>query len=121
MAGKFSTALQHSEQIDITVTGRVTGRHFTFPVWFAEEGRKLYLVPVTGSDSDWYKNVLTTPPMELTADGESIAVTAAPMTDPGRVQTIVEKFREKYGAGQIAEYYPKTDVAVEITLPSEAN
>lgn len=118
MAEKFMAALQRSEQIDITVTGRVTGRQITVPVWFVDEGGKLCLLPVRGSDSDWYKNVIRTPRMELTADGESMTVTATPVTDPGRDRTIVEKFRAKYGSDQIAEYYPKTDVAVEISLPN---
>jgi hypothetical protein len=33
------------------------------------------------------------------------------------VGEIVGKFRAKYGADQVAAYYPKTDVAVEVTLP----
>jgi hypothetical protein len=89
-------------------------------VWFVQDEGKLYLVPVSGSDSDWYKNVRATPLMQLTADGQSIAVTAAPITAADRVRTIVEKFREKYGADQISSYYPKTDVAVEVSLPEEA-
>jgi deazaflavin-dependent oxidoreductase (nitroreductase family) len=120
MAEKFMAALRGSDQIDITVTGRATGRQYTFPVWFVEGEGKLYLVPVSGSDSDWYKNVRAAPRMGLAADGQSIVVTAAPIADPGRVRTIVERFRSKYGADQIASYYPKTDAAVEVSLPSAA-
>ncbi len=121
MDEKFMAALRNSDQIDITVTGRSTGRQITAPVWFVEDEEKLDLVPVSGSDSDWYKNVRSTPAMQLTADGESIAVTAMLITDPDRVRMIVGKFREKYGADQIASYYPKTDVAVEINLPGDAS
>ena len=121
MAGKFIPALQRSGQIDITVTGRNTGRQITVPVWFVTDRGKLYLVPVRGSDSDWYKNALATPRTQLTADGASITATAAPITDPDRVRAIVDKFREKYGADQVAAYYPKTDVAAEVSLPDEAD
>ena len=121
MDEKFMAALRNSNQIDITVTGRSTGRQITAPLWFVEDEEKLYLVPVRGPDSDWYKNIRSTPHMQLTADGESIAVTAMPSTDPDRVRTIVGKFREKYGADQIASYYPKTDVAVEVSLPKDAS
>jgi deazaflavin-dependent oxidoreductase (nitroreductase family) len=120
MAGKFSAALQRSDQSDITVTGRKTGRQITIPVWFVADGGKLDLVPVRGSDSDWYKNLLATPRIQVTADGESITATPTPITDPDRVRTIVEKFRQKYGADQVAAYYPKTDVALEVNLPKEA-
>jgi deazaflavin-dependent oxidoreductase (nitroreductase family) len=116
MAGKFIAALQDSSQIDITVTGRNTGRQITLPVWFVTEGGQLYLVPVRGSDSDWYKNVVATPRMQLTSDGESISATATPISTD-RVRAMVDKFRQKYGADQVAAYYPKTDVAVEVSLP----
>ncbi len=115
MAGNFKAALERSDQIDITVTGRNTGRQITLPVWFVTEGGQLYLVPVRGSDSDWYKNLLATPRMELTGDGQSITASAKPMS-PDRVGGMVDKFRQKYGADQVAAYYPKTDVAVEVDL-----
>jgi deazaflavin-dependent oxidoreductase (nitroreductase family) len=117
MAGKFSTALDDVNEITITVTGRVTGREISAPVWFVAEDGELYLLPVHGSDSDWYKNLLKTPRMQLAADRATITATATPITDPARDRTVVEKFRAKYGADQIAAYYPKTDVAVEVTLP----
>ena len=121
MAEKFMAALRNSNQIDITVTGRSTGRRITLPVWFVEDEGELFLVPVTGSDSDWYKNVRATPRMQLTADGVTSSVPATPIADPGRVRAIVGKFREKYGADQIASYYPKTDVAVEVSLPKDGS
>jgi deazaflavin-dependent oxidoreductase (nitroreductase family) len=117
MAENIIAALQHSDQIDITVTGRNTGRQITLPVWFVTEGGQLYLVPVRGSDSDWYKNLLATPRMQVTGDGQRITATAKPMS-PDRVQAMVDKFRDKYGADQVAAYYPKTDVAVEVDLPT---
>jgi len=51
----FRAALQGSNELDITVIGRTSGRSFTYPVWFAVDGDKLYLIPVKGSDTDWYK------------------------------------------------------------------
>ena len=34
------------------------------------------------------------------------------VTDAPRVASVVEKFREKYGAGDVRKYYSKFDVAV---------
>lgn len=120
MPGNFTAALRATNQIDLTVTGRVSKREITNPVWFVQEGTKIYLVPVRGSGSDWFKNVLARPEVRLAAGGESITARAVPITDPARAQAAVDKFRAKYGAGQIAEYYPKTDVAVEVGLPPSA-
>ena len=43
---------------------------------------------------------------------------ARPITDPGTVTRVVEDFRARYGARELAEYYPNPnpDVAVEVTL-----
>ena len=121
MSEKLSSALQDTDQIDITVTGRVSGRQISLPVWFVADDGKVQLVPVKGSGTDWYKNVRATPDLQLTARGASMTATATPVTEPARVREIVEKFRSKYGADQIAAYYPKTDVAVDVSLPDETS
>jgi hypothetical protein len=35
-----------------------------------------------------------------------------PVTDAARVASVVEKFREKYGASDVRKYYSKFDVAL---------
>ena len=58
---EFEQALKNTDEVEITVTGRKSGNRISNPVWFVHEGEKLYLLPVKGSDSNWYKNILTTP------------------------------------------------------------
>jgi hypothetical protein len=53
--------LSRYREITITVTGRKSGRSISIPVWFVFEEDKLYLLPVQGSDTQWYKNVLRIP------------------------------------------------------------
>jgi hypothetical protein len=48
--------LSRLNEITITVTGRKSGRPISIPVWFVLEDAKLYLLPVSGSDTEWYKN-----------------------------------------------------------------
>jgi len=50
--------LARYRQIKISVIGRKSGRTISIPVWFVLEGNKFYLLPVQGSDTQWYKNVL---------------------------------------------------------------
>jgi deazaflavin-dependent oxidoreductase (nitroreductase family) len=121
MSGDFANALQHTDEIQLTVTGRVSGREISLPVWFVKENEKFYLLPVRGSDSDWYKNMLKTPRLRLTADGASVTATARPITDPATVREVVEKFRASYGRDQVAQYYPKTDVAVDVGIPESGS
>ena len=113
---EFTEALKNTDEIEITVTGRVSGRKISNPVWFVQEGDTLYLLPVQGSDSDWYKNILKTPTIRLAADGEEWTAKVTPITNGAQVREIVEKFRRKYGADQVKKYYSKFDVAVEVPL-----
>ena len=114
----FATALKGTDEIELTVIGRATGRKMTRPVWFVEEGETLYLLPVKGSDSEWFKNVLASPVVTLAVSGASWAATTLAITDHAKVREVVEKFRAKYGADQVAKYYSKLDVAVQVPLRS---
>jgi deazaflavin-dependent oxidoreductase (nitroreductase family) len=104
--------LSRYREIHITVTGRKTGREVSIPVWFVFEDDKLYLVPVQGSDTQWYKNVLKNPKMRIAARDAKGEFDAVPNTDSKQVAAIVEKFRAKYGAADVKKYYAKFDVAV---------
>src|SRR6266480_2950187 len=83
---EFKKALEASREIELTVTGRTSGREISKPVWFVRDGEKLYLVPVKGSDSDWYKNILKTPTIRLAADGAQLNATATPTSDTANVE-----------------------------------
>ena len=111
----FRAALQGASEIEITVTGRSSGRSLTYPIWFAVDGDKLYLIPVKGSDTEWYKNVHKIPTIRLTARGKRLTASARILTDQAQLDQVLEKFREKYGRN-VKSYYPKYDVAVEVPL-----
>lgn len=105
--------LARSNEINLTVTGRKTGRESTRPIWFVFENGKLKLLPVSGSDSQWYKNLRVNPTMEIDAHGAKGTFRAVPITDPEEVKNVVEEFRGKYGAADVKKYYSKLDVAIE--------
>ena len=69
-----------------------------------------------GSDTQWYKNVLKNPKMRIDARGAEDEFSATPLTDAKQVSSVVEKFRAKYGAGDVKKYYAKFDVAVVIQM-----
>jgi len=104
--------LSRHQEINLTVTGRKSGRAITNPVWFVLDHDKLYLLPVSGSDTQWYKNALKNPLIRIDAGGAEGKFKAVPLTDVKQVSSVVEKFRKKYGAGDVKKYYSKFDVAV---------
>jgi deazaflavin-dependent oxidoreductase (nitroreductase family) len=108
--------LSRYRQIRITVIGRKSGEKILTPVWFVLDSEKLYLLPVQGSDTQWYKNVLKNPTIRIDARGVGAELVAKPITEAKVVKSVVEKFREKYGAKDVKMYYSKFDVAVLIEL-----
>ena len=107
--------LARYRQIKISVVGRKSGQTISIPVWFALEGETLYLLPVQGSDTQWYKNVLLNPSIRIDARGTETELRALPITESKMVKSVIEKFREKYGAKDVKQYYSKFDVAVVAT------
>lgn len=104
--------LSRYREIKITVIGRKSGRIITNPVWFVFDDEKLYLLPVQGSDTQWYKNVLKNPSIRIDARGAEVECKAVPITDAEQVSSVVERFRDKYGPKDVKKYYSKFDVAV---------
>jgi hypothetical protein len=114
--------LNRANEITLSVKGRKSGRDIPRPVWFVHEGNTLYLLPVQGSATNWYKNLLVDSTLKISVNGgggeeeEIPAVRGKPITDSNSVDDIVRKFKSKYGEGDVKRYYPKVDVAVEVPL-----
>ena len=114
--------LARYREIKITVIGRKSGKKISVPVWFVfeEDNSKedkskkgtLYLLPVYGSDTQWYKNVLHHPSIWIDARDAEAEFRATLVTNPTVAESVVDKFREKYGAKDVKKYYSKFDVAV---------
>jgi hypothetical protein len=112
----FESALNGTSEVDLTVTGRNSGREISRPVWFVRQGQRVFLLPVTGSRSQWYKNLLRAPGLALGAGGIEYHATANFITDPAKVSAVIDDFRTRYGAGDVTKYYADPDVAVEVPL-----
>jgi hypothetical protein len=108
--------LTRYRQIKISVIGRKSGRTISIPVWFVMDDEKLYLLPVQGSDTQWYKNLLRHREIGISDRGVEAEFHTAPVTNPKAVASIVEKFREKYGAKDVKKYYSRFEVAVLVEL-----
>ena len=110
--GDLKDRLSRYSEIDLSVTGRKSGRTISQPVWFVFDDDKLYLLPVRGSDTQWYKNVLKNPAIRVAARDAEAEFNAVPIPDAKQIASVVEKFRAKYGAGDVKKYYSKFDVAI---------
>ena len=113
----FADLLKKRRQISITVTGRRTGRAITIPVWFVCEGNALWLLPVYGSQTQWYRNLQANRAITIQVGSKRHALRARLLKDPRAVRKVIERFRDKYTPEQIKRWYTGLDVAVQLPLP----
>jgi hypothetical protein len=104
-------------EIELTVKGRKSGNDLSRTVWFVRESNILYLLPVNGSDTNWYKNMLANPMLKLSINSkEVLSANGRPITDKNQVADIIGKFNSRYSEGEVKKYYTKFDAAVEVPL-----
>ena len=108
--------LKKRRQISITVIGRRTGRFITRPVWFVFEGSALWLLPVTGSNTQWYRNLKVNRAIGIRVGNERHNLRARLCQDQRVVRKVIQSFREKYTAPEIKRWYTDLDVAVQVSF-----
>ncbi len=109
-------SLKRDKEIELTVTGRRSGKPLPRPVWFVVRGTELLLLPVTGTDSQWYKNILLDPQLKISASRQTISGKLRVITEKNQVEKVIELFKGKYGPSDIKKYYPKPNVAAALLL-----
>jgi deazaflavin-dependent oxidoreductase (nitroreductase family) len=112
----LKNASERSMEIELTVTGRKSGEEISRPVWFVYDDNSLYLLPVQGSNTSWYKNILSNSVVKISVNGLQFNGISRPIIDSDKVKKIVNKFISKYGESEVNKYYTKFDVCVEFLL-----
>jgi len=112
----FVRALQDRKEISITVKGRRSGREVTLPVWVVREGNTLWLLPLHGSRTQWYRNVLADHAVTVRAGRRALTIEARPRRERAAIQRVLDRFRKKYGTGDVARYFDNSDAVVELTV-----
>ncbi|GEM_PF-371584 len=95
----LSHNLQNLAQEDfcyLTTIGRVSGRPHTIEIWFALHEQTLYMLSGGRDKSDWVKNALHTPTVQLKINNTTFSGTARLITD-AKEDTLARKIVfEKY-------------------------
>jgi deazaflavin-dependent oxidoreductase (nitroreductase family) len=113
----FSRALKDRRQISISVTGRRSGRTITKPVWFVLADGAVWLLPVYGARTQWYRNLLVDPTITIKAGSERRTLRARALRGTAAVRTVIRQFGAKYTPELIARLYSgPLDVAVKVRL-----
>jgi deazaflavin-dependent oxidoreductase (nitroreductase family) len=84
----------------LTTRGRSTGNPHTIEIWFALRGSSVYLLSGGQDRSDWVKNLLRNPRVEVRIADQEFSGTARPVDDPDEDAwargALVEKYRPGY-------------------------
>jgi hypothetical protein len=102
--------LNRASEITLSVKGRKSGKDIPRPVWFVHEGNTLYLLPVQGSDTNWYKNFQEDKTLKISVSGEEIPTKGKPISDSNRVDDILNKFGPNMASTIYQKYFLTTKV-----------
>jgi hypothetical protein len=112
----LKSSLANENEIELTVTGRTSRKPIPRPIWFVLRGTELLFLPVTGTESQWYKNILQDPQVKITSKGQTITGKLRPITGKTEVGEVIQLFERKYSPGDVKRYYPNPNVAASLAL-----
>ena len=99
--------------IVLTVTGRRSGRRFTFPVVHAADGDRMVVVAGHGATKTWWKNLRPAAEVRVTVGGRQRVGTARalPGGDPARADA-VRLYRETFPRARLSAADPVVVIAL---------
>jgi deazaflavin-dependent oxidoreductase (nitroreductase family) len=102
----------------LTTTGRRTGRRHRIEIWYAIDGSVLYLLAGGGRSSDWVRNAISDPMVQVEIAGDLHSGLARVVEDPdeaARARTLVfEKYAPR-SDDDLSEWRDRaTPVAVDM-------
>jgi hypothetical protein len=109
---EFLDALKSASEVELTV--KRSGKLTTRPVWFVVDRATVYLLPMYGTDTKWYKYATANPEIELSVKGKKVHAEARPVLDAQKMSDVIGLFRSKYG--ELNRYYRKLDAAIAVTI-----
>jgi len=84
---EFLEALKSASEVDLTVER--AGKWTTRPVWFAVDGATVYLLPMYGADTKWYKYISANPEIQLSVRGKKVRAEAKPVSDAQKLAVVI--------------------------------
>ena len=118
MSTKMIDALKKGDEVQLIVKDKTRGKDSSRPVRFVLKDHELLLLPVKGSMSQWFKNILKNPQVTIKIAGQAFSGAAEPIRDAKGVSEVVELFKMKYGERDVDKYYSRLDAASKLKLKS---
>jgi deazaflavin-dependent oxidoreductase (nitroreductase family) len=82
--------LMSAAVLSITYRGKKSGKEYTLPVQYAQEGKVIYIVPGKPEQKTWWRNLRGGAPVKLTLRGKSVSGQALVLQGESDSQRIAE-------------------------------
>jgi len=118
MDARVKQALETDRTIDITTTGRTTGRPHRIEMWFHNLGGQLYLTGTPGTRG-WHANLLTHPEFIFHLKGTvraDLRARATPILDPAGRRTILSRLLDRLGHATELDAWVRESPLVEVEI-----
>jgi hypothetical protein len=125
MDARVRRALETERTIDITTTGRTSGRPRRIEMWFHNLDGELYLTGTPGT-RDWYANLVAHPAFTFHLKGAlraDLRARATPVLDSRRRRAILSRLLDRLGRADELDAWIRGSplVAVEILEPGRGS
>ena len=77
----------------ITVRGRKSGRSYSTPIAYLRDGADIIALNPRGT-SNWFRNILVNPDVELNVRGETLRARAEHITDQAEIERLFELYKQ---------------------------
>ena len=90
--------------LEITTTGRKSGKPRTKPIWFVYDQGALYIQSGKDGKTHWYRNLQKTPQIRVKIGQLTLTGKAQFVTDPAETERVHDLFRSKYSLARVAGF-----------------
>ena len=97
--------IQNRSTIELTTTGRKSGKPHARPIWFVVTDGKIVVQAGKDGKTDWYRNLEKTPTAVVRQGEYTFRVRAKRVDDPARVDAIHRLVVEKYTTAWLLSFF----------------
>ncbi len=119
MTPEITAALETDRTIDITTTGRTTGRPRRLEIWFHNVDGRIFITGTPGR-RDWYSNLLAEPGFTFhlkESTRADLPAIGTPITEPAEKRVVFEVVLERLGSVDRIDVWTTDSPLVEVTFP----
>ena len=87
--------LNRAEEIDIETQGPDGPVHRT-TIWVVVDGDDAFVRSVRGREGRWFREAMANPAVSILVEGQRLAATAIPATDPDSIERVNDALTRKY-------------------------